>query len=236
MSASIDCTTLGRADAGFDAKAFLARAPETPGVYRMLDASGTISYVGKAKDLKKRLASYFRNTGLAPKTCVLVSHIADIQLTATHTETEALLLENHLIKKHHPRYNVLMRDDKSYPEIFLGTAHDYPRLGYHRGPHRKPGRYFGPYPNGYAVKETLNLLQKIFRLRDCAEHEFQNRSRPCMQYQIKRCTAPCVGFIAQEDYAQDVRDAQAFLEGRSQQVIHTLVARMEHAAASLDCE
>lgn len=221
---------------GFDAKAFLARVPETPGVYRMLDASGTILYVGKAKDLKKRLASYFRNTGLAPKTSVLVSHIADIQLTATHTETEALLLENHLIKQHHPRYNVLMRDDKSYPEIFLGTTHEYPRLGYHRGPHRKPGRYFGPYPNSYAVKETLNLLQKIFRLRDCAEHEFQNRSRPCMQYQIKRCTAPCVGYISKEAYAQDVRDAQAFLEGRSQQVIHTLVERMEHAAASLAFE
>ena len=128
------------ADAGFDAKAFLARAPETPGVYRMLDASGTILYVGKAKDLKKRLASYFRSSGLAPKTAALVSHIADIQLTATHTETEALLLENHLIKQHHPRYNVLMRDDKSYPEIFLGIRHDFPRLAYHRGPHREQGR------------------------------------------------------------------------------------------------
>ncbi len=224
------------ADAGFDAKAFLARAPETPGVYRMLDASGTILYVGKAKDLKKRLASYFRSSGLAPKTAALVSHIADIQLTATHTETEALLLENHLIKQHHPRYNVLMRDDKSYPEIFLGIRHDFPRLAYHRGPHREQGRYFGPYPNSWAVKETLSLLQKIFRLRDCAEHEFNTRSRPCMQYQIKRCTAPCVGLIAQADYAQDVKDAQAFLEGRSQQVIHALVERMEQAAATLAFE
>jgi excinuclease ABC subunit C len=222
--------------ARFDAKAFLARAPESPGVYRMLDATGTILYVGKAKDLKKRLASYFRSSGLAPKTAALVGHVADIQLTATHTETEALLLENHLIKQHHPRYNVLMRDDKSYPEIFLGTHHAYPRLGYHRGPHRQLGRYFGPYPSALAVKETLNLLQKIFRLRDCANSEFQNRSRPCMQYQIKRCTAPCVGFIAQADYAQDVKDAQAFLEGRSQQVIHTLVARMEHAAETLAFE
>lgn len=222
--------------AHFDAKAFLASAPESPGVYRMLDATGTNLYVGKAKDLKKRLASYFRSSGLAPKTAALVGHIAEIQLTATHTETEALLLENHLIKQHHPRYNVLMRDDKSYPEIFLGTHHEYPRLVYHRGAHRKLGRYFGPYPSGLAVKETLNLLQKIFRLRDCADNEFQNRSRPCMQYQIKRCTAPCVGFIAQEAYAQDVNDAQAFLEGRSQQVIHTLVARMERAAEKLDFE
>ncbi len=222
--------------APFDARAYLARAPETPGVYRMLDAEGTILYVGKAKNLKKRLASYFRGSGLAPKTAALVSHIADIQITATHTETEALLLENHLIKQHRPRYNVLMRDDKSYPEIFLGTAHSFPRLAYHRGPHRAPGRYFGPYPNAVAVKDTLNLLQKVFRLRDCADHEFANRSRPCMQYQIKRCTAPCVGFIGKEDYRRDVQDAQDFLEGRSQQVIHALVERMEQAAASLAFE
>ena len=220
----------------FDARAFLARAPETPGVYRMLDAEGSILYVGKAKNLKKRLSSYFRTSGLAPKTAALVGHIADIQLTATHTETEALLLENHLIKQHRPRYNVLMRDDKSYPEIFLGTAHDFPRLGYHRGPHREPGRYFGPYPNAVAVKDTLNLLQKVFRLRDCADHEFANRSRPCMQYQIKRCTAPCVGYISMDDYRRDVRDAQAFLEGHSQQVIHTLVERMEQAATALAFE
>ncbi|MEW5837549.1 MAG: excinuclease ABC subunit UvrC [Pseudomonadota bacterium] len=220
----------------FDFRAFLARAPETPGVYRMLDAEGVILYVGKAKDLKKRLASYFRPTGLAPKTAALVSKIADIQLTATHTETEALLLENHLIKQHRPRYNVLMRDDKSYPEIFLGTSHAFPRLAYHRGPHRQPGRYFGPYPNSWAVKETLNLLQKVFHVRDCAEHEFNTRSRPCMQYQIKRCTAPCVGLISQEDYARDVRDAQSFLEGRSQQVIHALVERMEQAAVNLAFE
>ncbi|MEW6764769.1 MAG: excinuclease ABC subunit UvrC [Pseudomonadota bacterium] len=221
---------------GFDSRAFLARAPETPGVYRMLDAAGSILYVGKAKNLKKRLASYFRSSGLAPKTAALVRQIADIQLTATHTETEALLLENHLIKQHRPRYNVLMRDDKSYPEIFLGTGHIYPRLGYHRGPHRQPGRYFGPYPSALAVKETLNLLQKVFRLRDCADHEFANRSRPCMQYQIKRCTAPCVGFISREDYARDVQDAAGFLEGRSQQVIHTLVERMEQAADRLAFE
>ncbi len=220
----------------FDARAFLARAPNTPGVYRMLDAAGEVIYVGKAKDLKKRLASYFRTTGLAPKTAALVSHIAAIELTATHTETEALLLENHLIKQHRPRYNVLMRDDKSYPEIFLGTSHEYPRLSYHRGAHRLPGRYFGPYPNSLAVKETLNLLQKVFRLRDCAEHEFSNRSRPCMQYQIKRCTAPCVGFISQEAYARDVNDAQAFLEGRSQELIHRLVQRMEQAAHTLAFE
>lgn len=229
MSATIDKTT-------FDHRSFLAQAPDTPGVYQMLDAQGEVLYVGKAKNLKKRLASYFRRTGLSPKTASLVSKIADIQLTATHTETEALLLENHLIKQHRPRYNVLMRDDKSYPEIFLGTGHDYPRLAYHRGAHREPGRYFGPYPNTLAVRETLHLLQKVFRLRDCADHEFAHRSRPCMQYQIKRCTAPCVGFISREAYAQDVRDAQLFLEGRSQQVIHTLVERMEQAAAHLAFE
>lgn len=233
MSATTDAPSQGT---GFDARAFLKRAPETPGVYRMLDADGAILYVGKAKNLRKRLSSYFRASGLAPKTAALVSHIADIQLTATHTETEALLLENHLIKQHRPRYNVLMRDDKSYPEIFLSTAHAYPRLVYHRGPHREPGRYFGPYPNAVAVRETLNLLQKVFRLRDCADHEFANRSRPCMQYQIKRCTAPCVGFISQDDYARDVRDAQGFLVGRSQQVIHALVERMEQAAERLAFE
>jgi excinuclease ABC subunit C len=202
----------------------------------MLDAEGVVLYVGKARNLKKRLASYFRKTHIAPKTAALVARIADIQLTATHTETEALLLENHLIKQHRPRYNVLMRDDKSYPEIFLGTAHAYPRLGYHRGPHREPGRYFGPYPNSVAVRETLSLLQKVFRLRDCADHEFANRSRPCMQYQIKRCTAPCVGYVSREDYARDVCDAQLFLEGRSQQVIHALVERMEQAAEQLAFE
>ncbi|MGD9710021.1 MAG: GIY-YIG nuclease family protein, partial [Halothiobacillaceae bacterium] len=226
----MSATTEGSA---FDHRAFLRRAPETPGVYRMLDAEGVVLYVGKARNLKKRLASYFRSSGLAPKTAALVSRIADIQLTATHTETEALLLENHLIKQHRPRYNVLMRDDKSYPEIFLGTAHAFPRLGYHRGPHREPGRYFGPYPNAVAVRETISLLQKVFRLRDCADHEFANRSRPCMQYQIRRCTAPCVGYIEREAYARDVRDAQGFLEGRSQQVIHALVERMEQAAEHL---
>lgn len=229
----MSATTEGSA---FDHRAFLRRAPETPGVYRMLDAEGVVLYVGKARNLKKRLASYFRSSGLAPKTAALVSRIADIQLTATHTETEALLLENHLIKQHRPRYNVLMRDDKSYPEIFLGTAHAFPRLGYHRGPHREPGRYFGPYPNAVAVRETISLLQKVFRLRDCADHEFANRSRPCMQYQIRRCTAPCVGYIEREAYARDVRDAQGFLEGRSQQVIHALVERMEQAAEHLAFE
>ncbi|MEW6445880.1 MAG: excinuclease ABC subunit UvrC [Pseudomonadota bacterium] len=232
----MNATTDSGDGAAFDARAFLKRAPETPGVYRMIDAVGVILYVGKAKNLKKRLASYFRASGLSPKTAALVGHIADVQLTATHTETEALLLENHLIKQHRPRYNVLMRDDKSYPEIFLGGAHDYPRLAYHRGPHREPGRYFGPYPSAVAVKETLNLLQKVFRLRDCADHEFANRSRPCMQYQIKRCTAPCVGLISVDDYARDARDATGFLEGRSQQVIHTLVERMEQAAGRLAFE
>ncbi len=220
----------------FDHRGFLACAPETPGVYRMLDARGAILYVGKAKNLKKRLASYFRKSGLAHKTASLVSRIAEIQLTATHTETEALLLENHLIKQHHPPFNVLLRDDKGYPEIFLGTLHDFPRLAYHRGTRREPGRYFGPYPHATAVRETISLLQKVFRLRDCADHEFANRSRPCMQYQIGRCSAPCVNLIAREDYAQDVRDAQDFLEGRSQEVIHNLVARMERAAERLAFE
>ena len=220
----------------FDGAAFVARVSEHPGVYRMLDADGTILYVGKARNLKKRLASYFRKRVDSPKTRALVARIADIEVTVTATETEALLLENSLIKRHRPRYNVLLRDDKSYPYIYLSASQRFPRLAYHRGPRRAPGRYFGPYPSGLAVRETLSLLQKLFPVRQCEDTFFNNRTRPCLQYQIKRCTAPCVDRIAPEAYAEDVEHAVMFLEGRSNAVIDELVARMERASAALDFE
>jgi len=202
----------------------------------MLDKRGDILYVGKARNLKKRVSSYFRKTGLAPKTAALMSQMARVEVAVTHTEGEALILENTLIKTHRPRYNILLRDDKSYPFIYLSSDQTYPRLTLHRGARRGAGRYFGPYPNAGAVRESLHLLQKVFRVRQCEDSFFQNRSRPCLQYQIKRCTAPCVGLISAEDYAEDVRHTVLFLEGRSSAVIEELVEKMEHAAEQLDYE
>ncbi len=224
----------GNADR-FDPKAFLRTVPGKPGVYRMLDAAGTVIYVGKARDLKKRLASYFRANLDSPKTRVLVSKIQGIEITVTHTETEALLLENNWIKRYKPRYNVLYRDDKSFPWIFL-SDHPFPRLGPHRGARRAKGRYFGPYPSAGAVRETLRLLQKVFPVRQCEDSYFANRSRPCLQYQIGRCTAPCTGLADPNRYAEDVRHAVMFLEGRSNAVIDLLVQRMEAASAALEFE
>ncbi len=215
---------------------FLRTLTSRPGVYRMLDSDGGILYVGKARNLKKRVSSYFRRTGLAPKTRALMQQMASVEITLTHTEAEALILENTLIKKHRPRYNVLLRDDKSYPFIYLSSEDNYPRLATHRGAKRKKGRYFGPYPSAGAVRETLHLLQKTFRVRQCEDSFFANRSRPCLQYQIKRCTAPCVGLISDTDYAEDVRHTQLFLEGKSSVLNDELAARMEAAAASLDYE
>ena len=220
----------------FDARDYLKNLTPKPGVYRMLDGEGTVLYVGKARNLRKRVASYFRRTGLGSKTRALVAQIAAIEVTVTHTEGEALLLENNLIKTLRPRYNVLLRDDKSYPYIYLSTEQQYPRLAFHRGARRGKGSYFGPYPGAGAVRESLHLLQKLFRVRQCEDSFFSNRSRPCLQYQIKRCTAPCVGYISPQDYAEDVRNTVLFLEGGDRAVIDGLVARMEKASAALEYE
>nr|WP_202926482.1 MULTISPECIES: excinuclease ABC subunit UvrC [Serratia] len=207
-----------------------------PGVYRMYDATGTVIYVGKAKDLKKRLASYFRQQVSSRKTETLVKNIAQIDVTVTHTETEALLLEHNYIKLYQPRYNVLLRDDKSYPLIFL-SADTHPRLAMHRGAKHAKGEYFGPFPNSYAVRETLALLQKLFPIRQCENSVYRNRSRPCLQYQIGRCLGPCVaGLVSEEEYRQQVDYVRLFLSGKDQQVLHQLIARMEEASKLLNFE
>ncbi|MDZ4263074.1 MAG: excinuclease ABC subunit UvrC [Pseudomonadota bacterium] len=219
----------------FDAKAYLKTLSSRPGVYRMLNAAGEVIYVGKARNLVKRVSSYFSRSATTAKTRALVSQIVNIEVTVTHTENEALILENNLIKELRPRYNVLLRDDKSYPYIFL-SADQFPRLAYHRGAKRAQGRYFGPYPSAGAVRETLNLLQKLFRVRQCEDTFYSNRSRPCLQYQIKRCTAPCVDYVSAAEYADDVRLATLFLEGKDSQVIDELVRQMEVASAKLEFE
>ncbi|HEX5339842.1 MAG TPA: excinuclease ABC subunit UvrC [Gammaproteobacteria bacterium] len=220
----------------FDSARFLANVTGAPGVYTMLGARGEILYVGKARNLKKRLASYFRSSGVPLKTRAMMAQMISIEVTATHTEVEALLLENNLIKQHRPRYNVVLRDDKSYPYIRLVDDHPFPRLTLYRGRRRESGKYFGPYPSAYSARETVNLLQKLFLLRQCNDAFFRNRSRPCLQYQIKRCSAPCVGFINQDDYADDVRNAVLFLEGRNREVIDSMVERMESASTRQDFE
>lgn len=220
----------------FDAKAFLSTVTSQPGVYRMYDASGTVIYVGKAKDLKKRLASYFRQQVGSRKTETLVKNIAQIDVTVTHTETEALLLEHNYIKLYQPRYNVLLRDDKSYPLIFL-SADSHPRLAVHRGAKHAKGEYFGPFPNSYAVRETLALLQKLFPIRQCENSVYRNRSRPCLQYQIGRCLGPCVaGLVSEDEYQQQVDYVRLFLSGKDQQVLHQLIERMENASKALNFE
>lgn len=220
----------------FDAKAFLKTVTSQPGVYRMYDAGGTVIYVGKAKDLKKRLASYFRTQVGSRKTETLVKNIAQIDVTVTHTETEALLLEHNYIKLYQPRYNVLLRDDKSYPLIFL-SADTHPRLAVHRGAKHAKGEYFGPFPNSYAVRETLALLQKLFPVRQCENSVYRNRSRPCLQYQIGRCLGPCVaGLVSEEEYRQQVDYVRLFLSGKDQQVLHQLIERMENASKALNFE
>jgi excinuclease ABC subunit C len=222
--------------AHFDSKRFLQSLTHAPGVYRMLGRTGDILYVGKAGDLRKRVGSYFSKTTSDPKTRALLANVAGIEVTVTHTETEALLLENNLIKRHRPRYNVVLRDDKSYPYIRLTGDRAFPRLMFYRGRRREQDRFFGPYPSAAGARETLNLLQKMFRLRQCNESFFRNRSRPCLQYQIKRCSAPCVGLIDSEQYRHDVDSAVLFLEGKSATVIDQLVKRMEEASAHLDFE
>ncbi|HEV7164410.1 MAG TPA: excinuclease ABC subunit UvrC [Gammaproteobacteria bacterium] len=223
-------------ESGFDRARFLESVSNGPGVYRMLDARGEILYVGKARSLKKRLASYFRASEANPKTLVMRGQIADIQVTVTHTETEALLLENNLIKQHRPRYNVVLRDDKSYPYIRLDDSQAFQRLTLYRGRRKEAGRYFGPYPSAYSARETVNLLQKLFQLRQCNDTFFKNRSRPCLQYQIKRCSAPCVGFIGEEAYRRDTESAALFLQGKTGEVVDSMVTRMEEASARTDYE
>ncbi|SHM63614.1 Excinuclease ABC subunit C [Pseudomonas asturiensis] len=219
----------------FDPSAFLATCSGRPGVYRMFDAEAKLLYVGKAKNLKKRLASYFRKTGHAPKTGALVARIAQIETTITGNETEALLLEQTLIKEWRPPYNILLRDDKSYPYVFLSDG-KFPRLSIHRGAKKAKGRYFGPYPSAGAIRESLSLLQKTFLVRQCEDSYFKNRNRPCLQYQIKRCKGPCVDLVEPEVYAEDVRHSVMFLEGRSNALSDELNAAMEKAAMALDFE
>lgn len=220
----------------FDAKAFVASLPSRPGVYRMLDAAGQILYVGKAGNLRARVGSYFRADLVQPKVLAMVQQIAAIEVTVTNSDTEALLLEFNLIKKHRPRYNILLRDDKSFPYLYLTTEAEFPRLSFYRGSRKLPGRFFGPYPNSVAVRETLLQLQKLFRLRQCEDSYFANRTRPCLQYQIQRCSAPCVGLISRQDYAADVAAAGRVLEGRNDEVAVELARRMESEAAALRFE
>ena len=221
----------------FDATAFLKTLTSGPGVYRMVGEDGTVLYVGKARNLKRRVASYFRQAQqLEVKTRVLMSHTATVEIAATHTETEALLLENTLIKEHLPHYNILLRDDKSFPYIFLSSNERFPALSFHRGPRRRKGRYFGPFAGAGAVRETLGQLKKLFRVRQCEDSFFRNRSRPCLQYQIERCTAPCVGYVGESSYQEDIDHAVMFLEGRSQEMIAELVERMQAVAGRLEYE
>ncbi|GAA3585628.1 excinuclease ABC subunit UvrC [Marinobacter xestospongiae] len=222
---------------GFDSKAFLKQLTERPGVYRMYDREDQVLYVGKARNLRKRVSSYFRKTGLAPKTEALVARIERIEVTITGSETEALLLEQNLIKSLKPPYNILLRDDKSYPYIYLSSHQDYPSLTFRRGRSKKGGgTWFGPFPSSGAVRESLNILQKIFKIRSCSESYFRNRTRPCLQYQINRCTAPCVEFVSPEAYLEDIRHATMFLEGKNPAIIQDLMTAMEQASQALQFE
>jgi excinuclease ABC subunit C len=220
----------------FDIESFLKSLTTRPGVYKMLDAQGEIIYIGKAKNLKNRVSSYFKSQTASIKQQTMVARIAAIEVTVTHTEGEALLLECQQIKHFKPRYNICLRDDKSYPYIFLSSEQDFPQLTFHRGAKKKRGRYFGPYPSAGAARETLKQLQKLFPIRQCDDTVYSNRTRPCLQYQIERCTAPCVGLIDKSSYAQDVDNTVMFLEGKGGLLIEQLIKNMEQAANAHEYE
>lgn len=222
--------------AEFDGKAIASRLPTRPGVYLMRDASGRPLYVGKARNLRKRVSSYFDSRPKIERIMRMVARIGQIEVSLTRTEGEALLLENEWIKSLKPRYNVLLRDDKSYPWIVITTDHQAPRIAFHRGAREKKRQYFGPYPSASSVRESINLIQKLFRIRNCEDSYFAHRNRPCLQYQIRRCTAPCVGLVDTADYADQVKDAMLFLQGKNQKVLTRMISRMEQAAGALDFE
>jgi excinuclease ABC subunit C len=224
------------ADKTFEPQSFLRSLTHRPGVYQMLNARHKVIYVGKALDLRKRVSSYFQRTHADAKTASMMELVANVEVTVTNTEAEALILEYNLIKRHKPRFNVILRDDKSYPYIYVSTNHPFPRLQFHRGARKGKGRYFGPYPSTSAVRKTLNELQKLFLIRQCQDSYFKNRTRPCLQYQIKRCTAPCVDYVDEDAYAEDINAAILFLEGKNRGVIDGMVERMERASANQDYE
>jgi len=223
-------------EAAFDGKAFSARLPTRPGVYLMRDESGKALYVGKARNLRKRVSSYFDARPKIERIMRMVSRIQAIEISLTGSESEALLLENEWIKSLKPRYNILLRDDKSYPWIVISSDHDFPRIAFHRGARDQSQRYFGPFPSAGSVRESINLIHRLFRLRNCEDSYFAHRNRPCLQYQIRRCTAPCVGFVSAEDYAEQVSDAILFLEGKDEKIIGRLIQRMERAAGQREYE
>jgi excinuclease ABC subunit C len=220
----------------FDVKAFLKTLTTRPGIYKMVDDQGEVIYIGKAKNLKNRVSSYFSTKSASPKQQAMVAKVASIEITVTHTEGEALLLECQQIKRYRPRYNICLRDDKSFPYIYLSSQHDFPQITFHRGSKNKKGKYFGPYPSAGAVKESLKLLQKLFPIRQCDDTYYSNRTRSCLQHQIGRCTAPCVGLVDKETYAQDVDSTVMFLEGKGGLLIEQLIAKMEAAAVKLEFE